>query len=186
MALTCLKGTYSMRSIFAALILLLNSSHLLADATLKFGGFFSLTLPNEIMDGSKIASFSPAGLLIKTSEGSVISGSVIFSETVKLSKKIHINSYPEYLIGLKDHQDLTDSDKQIFEETKNSYRNNYNLSSYSILESNIYKVYSLSNNNSSIFFVTRKAEADYLLTLSFDNFEKNKAVEIIKAEYQVE
>ncbi|MGB2221051.1 hypothetical protein [Neptunomonas phycophila] len=173
-----------MRFIFTTLMFLTLSSQLFASTTLLFGGFYSLTIPEDLINEAKMISLPNSGLALRTSEDSKISAYVISPETENLSKNFLMTSYPEFMLGLKNDSSLSENDKEIIKAMRESYTYNYDLSSVEVFKGDTHTAFLLVNDQSSTFFITQKS-ADQLLILNFENFELNKAIEMIKGEYHV-
>jgi hypothetical protein len=179
------KRTSSMlRSVITAIFLTVFSSQLLASTTLLFGGFFSFTVPESLINEAKMISLPNSGLSLKTSKGSKISAYVISPDTEKLSKDFLMSSYPEVLLGLKSDKNLSEHDKELIKAVRESYSYDYDLSEVKTFKGDTNEAFLIVNKLSSIFFINQK-NADQVLVLIFESFETKEAIEMIKGEYHV-
>ena len=149
-----------------------------SDTVISYSPYFKIRIPLQKLDGAIF--FQSDSVSVKFADGSVLSGLIIDKDVESLPLTFNISEYPEYSLGLRSPDDLSepyaDTFRNSWEETKRTY-NNPKVTKTEYKEKVIYTACGV---DSCFSFLVNNNTSEHILMLSGMNFSQSKYNELLK------
>lgn len=164
--------------ILFALIFMLHGCASNSKTVISYSPYFQIQIPLKELDGATF--FQSDSVSVRFSDGSVLSGLLINKEVESLPEEFDLSEYPEYSLGLKSPNDLSETHAELFrnswEETKRTFKDPQVTKS----ENNKNLIYTACGANSCLSFLVNKNMPEHILMLSGMKTDQRRYNELLK------
>lgn len=167
-----------MRKLLFPLLLLLAGCSEESQTTLSYSGVFELKLNTEVLSDAVV--FASDELSVHTSDGKLISGMVITRERESLPEDFKLSDYPEYMLNLKDTQDLGGNLAEVFEASRSEIEHAYGLDNVRTKSTDGMTAYITCNDNQCLSFIISDAARDHLLSFHAKDVTESEFDQLVK------
>ena len=172
-----------MKKYLAAALPLLLSCAANQDVTFSYSGIFKVSLPANTLPGGTV--FYSDELSLKMSDGALISGKVVSTESEGLPPSFDIRQYPEYVLGIKTPDATISEASTLFTNSLAEIGHSYSLESLRIIQDSEITRYSLCKERSCLTFIVKKSFDAHILSINAMGYSQTEFDKLIKGTVHV-
>lgn len=149
-----------------------------SSAVISYSPYFKIQVPVEDLDGAIF--FQSDSISVRFSDGGVLSGLIIDKSVESLPSNFNISEYPEYSLGLKSTNNLSQPYADLFRNSWEETKRTYNNPEVTKTENNGKLIYTACGVESCLSFLVDMNMPEHILMLSGMNFDQAKYNQLLK------
>ncbi len=145
---------------------------------ISYSPYFKIKIPLENLDGAIF--FQSDSISVRFSDGSVLSGLIIDKDVESLPSSFNLSEYPEYSLGLKSPNNLSQPYADLFKNSWEETKRTYNNPEVTKTENNGKLIYTACGVDSCFSFLVDLNMSEHILMLSGMNFDQSEYKQLLK------